>query len=88
MGYVPRRSAPRLPQGTSAPEGTARRRKWGQEQLSGRTAEESALKSSLVFNPCENSEQTKLFVLQSIRNSDAPNGKHSTPPCLVFHGSA
>jgi len=60
----------------------------GQERLSGRTAEESALKSRPVFNPCENSEQTELFVLQSTRNSDAPNSEYSAPPRLGFHGSA
>lgn len=60
----------------------------GQERLSGRTAAESALKSRLVFNPCENSEQTELFMLQSIRNSGAPNNEHRTPPRLSFHRSA
>ena len=32
-------------------------------------------------------QQTKLFVLQSIRNNDAPNGEHSTPSRLGFHGN-
>jgi hypothetical protein len=54
----------------------------------GENGKELTLKSRLIFNPCENSEQTEVFILQSIRNSDAPNSKHSTPFCLGFHGSA
>ena len=54
MGYVPRRGAPRLPQGTSAPEGDHTPPEMGAGTAFGENGKESVLKAEAIFNPCEN----------------------------------
>lgn len=55
----------------------------GQERLS----EKRQLKYQMIFNPCENSEQTAQIVSQSIQNSVTPMSEPDTPPNLHFHRS-
>ena len=46
---------------------------------------EKRQKTAAIFKPCENSEETAVFVPLSISNSDAPDSKRSTPFRVRFH---
>ena len=49
---------------------------------------EKRQKTTVVFKPCENSEETAVFVVLSILFSDTPDSEHSTPFCVHFHRTA
>ena len=46
---------------------------------------EKRQKNTVIFKPCENSEEPAVFVALSISISDAPDDEHSTPFCVCFH---
>ena len=46
---------------------------------------EKRQKTTAIFKPCENSEETAVFVVLSISFSDAPDSAHSTPFRVRFH---
>lgn len=57
-----------------------RERSSGQERHSGKAA-----KTTVIFKPCENSEEPAVFVPLSISNCDAPDSEHSTPFRVSCH---
>ena len=46
---------------------------------------EKRQKTTTIFKPCENSEESTVFVPLSISISDALDSEHSTPFCVHFH---
>ena len=46
---------------------------------------EKRQKTAAIFKPCENSEETAVFVPLSISFSDTPDSEHSTPFRVPFH---
>ena len=46
---------------------------------------EKRQKPTSIFKPCENSEETAVFVVLSISFSDAPDSEHSAPFRVCFH---
>ena len=46
---------------------------------------EKRQKTTAIFKPCENSEETAVFVVLSISFSDTPDSAHSTPFRVPFH---
>ena len=46
---------------------------------------EKRQKTTAIFKPCENSEETAVFVVLSISFSDAPDSEHSMPFRVCFH---
>ena len=46
---------------------------------------EKRQKTTAIFKPCENSEETAVFVVLSISFSDALDSAHNTPLCVPFH---
>ena len=46
---------------------------------------EKRQKTTAIFKPCENSEETAVFVPPSISISDALDSEHSVPFCVRFH---
>ena len=46
---------------------------------------EKRQKTTAIFKPCENSEETAVFVVLSISFSDTPDSAHSTPFRVRFH---
>ena len=46
---------------------------------------EKRQKTTTIFKPCENSEESTVFVPLSISISDAPDSKRSTPFRVRFH---
>ena len=46
---------------------------------------EKRQKTTTIFKPCENSEETTVFVPLSISISDAPDIEHSMPFRMSFH---
>ena len=76
MGYVPRRSdASGAPKGTGTPGAILR----------AGTSSGKAAKTTAVFKPCENSEETAFIVVLSISLSDALDSAHNTPLRVPFH---
>ena len=57
-----------------------RERSSGQERV-----REKRQKTTAIFKPCENSEETAVFVVLSISFSDTPDSAHSTPFRVPFH---
>ena len=57
-----------------------RERSSGQERHSGKAA-----KTTAIFKPCENSEETAFFVVLSISLNDALDSAHNTPLRVPFH---
>ena len=57
-----------------------RERSSGQEQHSGKRQ-----KTTVIFKPCENSEETAFFVVLSISLNDALDSAHNTPLRVPFH---
>ena len=57
-----------------------RERSSGQERHSGKAA-----KTTAIFKPCENSEETAVFVPLPISISDTPDSERSTLFCEIFH---
>ena len=57
-----------------------RERSSGQERYSGKAA-----KTTAIFKPCENSEETAVFVPLPISISDAPDSERRTPFRVRFH---
>ena len=49
------------------------------------TSSGKAAKTTAVFKPCENSEETAFFVVLSISLSDALDSAHNTPLRVPFH---
>ena len=46
---------------------------------------EKRQKTTVIFKPCENSEETTVIVPLSISFSDAPDSEHSAPFRVCFH---
>ena len=46
---------------------------------------EKRQKTTAIFKPCENSEETAVFVPLPISISDAPDSEHSMPFRMSFH---
>ena len=46
---------------------------------------EKRQKTTTIFKPCENSEESTVFVPLSISISDAPDIEHSMPFRMSFH---
>ena len=46
---------------------------------------EKRQKTTAIFKPCENSEETAVFVVLPISFSDTPDSAHSTPFRVRFH---
>ena len=46
---------------------------------------EKRQKTTVIFKPCENSEEPAVFVPLSISNCDAPDSEHSTPFRVSCH---
>ena len=46
---------------------------------------EKRQKTTAIFKPCENSEETAVFVVLSISFSDTPDSERSTLFCEIFH---
>ena len=46
---------------------------------------EKRQKTTTIFKPCENSEESTVFVPLSISISDAPDSEHSMPFRMSFH---
>ena len=46
---------------------------------------EKRQKTTVIFKPCENSEEPTVFVVLSISISDAPDSEHSMPFRMSFH---
>ena len=46
---------------------------------------EKRQKTTAIFKPCENSEETAVFVVLSISFSDTLDSAHSTPFRVRFH---
>ena len=46
---------------------------------------EKRQKTTTIFKPCENSEESTVFVPLSISISDAPDSEHSAPFRVCFH---
>ena len=46
---------------------------------------EKRQKTTTIFKPCENSEESTVFVPLSISISDAPYSEHSMPFRMSFH---
>ena len=46
---------------------------------------EKRQKTTAIFKPCENSEETAVFVPLPISISNAPDSKHSMPFRVRFH---
>ena len=46
---------------------------------------EKRQKFTAIFKPCENSEETAVFVVLSISFSDAPDSERSAPFRVRFH---
>ena len=46
---------------------------------------EKRQKTTTIFKPCENSEESTVFVPLSISISDAPESEHSMPFRMSFH---
>ena len=57
-----------------------RERSSGQERV-----REKRQKTTVIFKPCENSEETTVIVPLSISFSDAPDSEHSAPFRVCFH---
>ena len=49
---------------------------------------EKRQKNTVIFKPCENSEEPAVFVPLSISNYDAPDSEHSTPFRVRVHRTA
>ena len=60
-----------------------RERSSGQERV-----REKRQKTTVVFKPCENSEETAVFVPLPISISDAPDSERRTPFRVRFHRTA
>ena len=52
------------------------------------TSSGKAAKNTAIFKPCENSEETAVFVPLSISFSDAPDSERRTPFRVRFHRTA
>ena len=52
------------------------------------TSSEKAAKTTAIFKPCENSEETAVFVPLPISISDAPDSERRTPFRVRFHRTA
>ena len=46
---------------------------------------EKRQKTTAIFKPCENSEESAVFVLLPISISNAPDSEHSMPFRMSFH---
>ena len=54
----------------------------------GTTFGKSGKKTTAIFKPCENSEETAVFVPLPISISDAPDSERRTPFRVRFHRTA
>ena len=46
---------------------------------------EKRQKTTAIFKPCENSEETAVFVVLSISFSDTPDSAHNSPMRVPYH---